>query len=73
MSSHANRWTSATLTPCTSLVDRAIILLPPIGSHATFLDNGNGAGMVSSVLKARFPQVRFTATDISAGMLEAAR
>lgn len=75
--SHAGTWTNSvqeiTLAPCQELIHRVISSSMSDATEFFFLDNGCGAGMVTSLLKSKFPAVPITATDVSTGMLESTR
>lgn len=74
---HAETWTQSvqyiTLAPCQELIQRTISSSPTSSIDYRFLDDGCGAGAVTSLLKSRFPSVDVTATDVSTGMLDSAR
>lgn len=76
--SHASKWSSAiqtiTLAPCTSLLSQVDARLPFDSTpSASVLDNGAGSGMLTSLLRERYPSLPILATDISPGMLETLR
>lgn len=75
--SHASTWSTkiqaVTLSPCTSLVAAVEQRLAFTIPGARVLDNGAGAGMMTSILKKRCPTIEVLATDLSSGMLETMR
>lgn len=75
---HASKWSSAvqtiTLAPCTSLLDQVNSTLSFDGTpDASVLDNGAGSGMMSSILREKYPRLPVTAADVSKGMLDTLR
>lgn len=72
--SHASKWSSQiqsiTLSPCTALLSSVDKRVPLYSSDRVTLDNGAGAGMLTTLLKRRDPDSSIVATDISPGMIE---
>ena len=62
-----------TTPPCQSLLNRVSSLLPLSNPDTKAFDNGCGTGIVTSILKQKYPQVPVLATDVSDGMISILR
>ena len=58
-----------TIPPCKILLERVCTLLPLSTPNSTAFDNGCGTGVLTSVLKDKYPNVPLLATDASDGMI----
>ncbi|CAD6587456.1 MAG: hypothetical protein ASARMPREDX12_002850 [Alectoria sarmentosa] len=58
-----------TTPPCQSLLNRVSALLPLNNPSTSAFDNGCGTGVLTAVVKTRYPRVPLLATDASDGMI----